>query len=33
MGDGDTYEFYVRVHPNKNATTGGSFRINSNTME
>ena len=33
MGDGDTYEFYVRVHPNKNATTGGSFRISSNTME
>jgi hypothetical protein len=33
MGDGDTYEFYVRIHPNKNATTGGFFRINSNTME
>jgi hypothetical protein len=33
MGDGDTYEFYVRVYLNKNATTGGSFRINSNTME
>ncbi|NLP33511.1 MAG: hypothetical protein GX353_10260 [Oligella ureolytica] len=33
MGDGDEYEFYVRVHPEKTAKTGGVFRIKSNTME